>query len=117
MKLNEMVALEASYQESLSDIKRRITEDIRKAEIPNVAKLGTNCCTVKLSNLSVWDPNYYISDAQANAVEKVINGKGSGTALVNSILEMIETGYAGSSKNRVPLNKTTITVLKTAIEQ
>lgn len=117
MNLSDIVAFEASYRESLADIKRQITGSIRKAEIPNVTKLGTNCCTVKLSNLSVWDPSYYISDVQADAVEKVINGKDTGTALVNSILEMIETGYAGSGKNRVQLNKTTITVLKTAIEQ
>lgn len=113
MSLNSIIKQEAIFAEELLKLKSEIEAEITNTDIPGVTKLGKNCCTVKLSGLSSWSPEYYNANAQAAAVYEYLKKCSTATQILSALNEMVETGYAFSkSKNRVRLNSTTINILK-----
>lgn len=113
MSLTEIIKKESMFAEELLKLKGEIEAEITNTDIPGVTKLGKNCCTVKLSGLSSWSPEYYSADKQAEAVYEQLEKCSTATQMLNALSEMIETGYAfAKSKNRIRLNSTTIKILK-----
>lgn len=119
MTLNEMLNFEHEYQRALNRIKDNTVNMIRHTVIPNTHQLNAHMCLVTISALrgQPWDPAYYLSERQADAVEAVFRNCSSVTALRKAIAEMCKTGYDSKKQNRVRLNDTTLSILRSVMEE
>jgi hypothetical protein len=116
--IQEIIAMEKSIAELLSELTEQIAKTTNETTMSNVKIISKNSASVNLSSLNsgILCPYYYIQSAQADAVKRKLQEAKTATEFVSKIQTMIGEQKVKVGSDVIRLNPATISVLKSYAE-
>lgn len=109
--LSELIVIEQTIAKMLEEIRESILHDVNSAKIKNTISISNNISVVKLSNLEVWNAEYYIAHAQAEYISKKLQGVSTAIQMLRVIEEIVKTKKVKIGNHDYPINPSIIAVL------
>jgi len=114
-----LLMAETAVTAHLAALRKLVGDSIRSVSMPGVTPIpGTvNCCRVTFSAIVnsktlCLSPEYYLQEAQASAVDRVLATKHTASAFLAALDDMVHSGCAKKGNTKTPLNDETLGVLR-----
>lgn len=116
--LKEIVALEQSVSDMLSELTSQIAKTTSETPMDGVKIVTKNIASVNISSLNcnILCPSYYLQSAQADMVERKLREAKTATEFISKIQNMIDDQKVKVSGEQIRLNPKTIDILKSYLE-
>ena len=112
--LKEIVALEKSVADMLSELTSQIVKVTSETPMNGVKIVTTNIASVNVMSLDhgILCPSYYLQSTQAEMVERKLREAKTATEFINKIHAMIDEKKVKVNGEQIRLNPKTIEVLQ-----
>ena len=116
--LKEIVALEKSVSDMLSELTSQIAKTASETSMDGVKIVTKNIASVNITSLNgnILCPSYYIQSIQADMVERKLRETKTATEFIGKIKNMIDEQKVKVNGEQIRLNPKTIEVLKSYLE-
>ena len=116
--LKEIVALEKSVFEMLSELTSQIAKTTSETPMDGVKIISKNIASVSVSSLDagILCPHYYIQSSQAEMVERKLREAKTATEFIEKIKAMITDKKVKVNGEQIRLNPKTIEILQSYLD-
>lgn len=116
--LKEIVALEKSVSDMLSELTSQIAKTTSETSMDGVKIVAKNIASVNITSLDhgILCPSYYIQASQADMVERKLREAKTATEFIGKIQNMIDEQKVKVNGEQIRLNPKTIEVLKSYLD-
>jgi hypothetical protein len=116
--LQEIVALEKSVSDMLSELTSQIAKTTSETPMDGVKIVAKNIASVNVMSLDheILCPSYYLQSAQAEMVERKLRETKTATEFINKIKTMVDEQKVKVSGETIRLNPRTIEVLQSYLD-
>jgi hypothetical protein len=116
--LKEIVELEKSVSDMLSEITSQIAKTTSETPMNGVKIVATNIASINFMSLDhgILCPSYYLQSAQAEMVERKLREAKTATEFISKIQSMIDEKKVKINGEQIRLNPKTIEVLKSYLD-
>ena len=112
--LKEIVVLEKSVSEMLSELTSQIVKTTSETPMDGVKIISKNIASINVSNLdhSILCPSYYLQSAQADMVERKLKEAKTATEFISKIQMMVDEKKVKVNSETIRLNPKTVEILQ-----
>jgi aromatic ring-opening dioxygenase LigB subunit len=112
--LKEIVALEKSVSDMLSELTSQIAKTTSETPMDGVKIVAHNVASVNIMSLDhgILCPSYYLQSAQADMVERKLREAKTATEFISKIQNMIDEKKVKVNGGQIRLNPKTVEVLQ-----
>ena len=116
--LKEIIALEKSVSEMLSELTSQIAKTTSETSMDGVKIVAKNIASVNVISLDrgILCPSYYIQSSQADMVERKLREAKTATEFISKIRSMIDEQKVKVGVDTIRLNQKTIEILKSYMD-
>jgi len=114
MTLKEMIEIESSVEQIVSELRNKLISELTNAEIPGVKKISPIVSIVNFSSLdkTILSAEYYNVDSQAKYIEQYLMPVKTVTSLASKLQDIISTEKVKLGSNTYFINPNVIKVIK-----
>lgn len=118
MTLKEMVQLESSVEQIVSELREKLKTELSNAEIPGVKKISPLCSVVNFSalNKGILSAEHYNVETQSNYIAQYLAPCKTVTSLAGKLTEIINDGKVKLGCNTHVLHPEVINVVRKFVE-
>lgn len=118
MTLKEMVQLESSVEQIVSELIKKLKTELSNAQIPGVKKLSSLCSVVNFSalNKGILSAEHYNVETQSSYIAQYLAPCKTVTALAGKLTEIINNGKVKLGCNTHVLHPEVINVVREFVE-